>query len=105
MKKFNLRIFIIAAIGTLILIASLWTLMWAYEEKHMAIVNGVWKLIITTSVILRFPIYTLFWKFLISNNIRLFFILGRLFDCVFWGILFERIFSLFHKKQKHTLVY
>jgi hypothetical protein len=105
MKKFNLRVFIIAAVGTMILTASLWTLIWAHEEKHMAIANGLWKLIITISVTLRFPIYTLFWKFLISNNIQLFFILGWLLDCTFWGIMFERIFSLFQKKQKSTLVY
>jgi hypothetical protein len=104
MKKFNLRIFVIAAFGTLILTASLWTLIWAHEEKNMAIINGVWKLIITLSSILRFPIYKLFWNFLISNNNQIYFIIGWLIDCAFWGVIFERIFSLFHKKREiqHT---
>ncbi len=105
MKKFNLRIFVIAAIGTMILTASLWTLMWAHEERHMVIINVVWKLIINLSIILRFPIYTLFWKLLISNDIQFFFIIGWIIDCIFWGAIFERIFSLFQRNRKSKLVY
>jgi len=55
--------------------------------------------------VLRFPLFTFFWNFIISqNNILL--TSGAIFiNCAFYAVIVERVFYLFNKKRKPTLVY
>lgn len=98
MEKFNNRIFGTAVLVTVLLNFVSWAALEAHETQHrfhalLGILGNLWT-------ILRFPTYTLFWSFLISHNNLIYYSGGVLINCICYGIIVERIFSLFHKKQE-----
>jgi hypothetical protein len=50
--------------------------------------------------VLRFPVFTFFWNFIVSSNSPIITSLGIFLNSAFYGIIVERIFYLFHKKRK-----
>ena len=85
MKQFDLKIFMIATFAMIVLnIASGMTgILWAE---------------------VRFPIFTLFWKYIYSQPNVLLIAIALFLNCAFYGVIFERIFYLFRKKSKLPLV-
>jgi hypothetical protein len=103
MKKFNLRIFMIATVVTILLNFADWAALTAHNTQGSSptllwIADRFWT-------ILRFPILTFFWRFIYNPFNFILFSISVFLNCVFYGVIVERIFSLFHKKQKSTLVY
>jgi hypothetical protein len=100
MKKFNLRIFAIAAVVTILLNFVSWAGLEAHntpDRSHtlLGIIGSTWN-------ILRFPTFTFFWKFLYSQNNVLLFSIAVILNSTFYAIIFERIFYFSHQKQKIT---
>jgi hypothetical protein len=97
-----MRIFLIATVVTILLNFVSWAGLEAHDTQNrthtlLGVVGSLWT-------ILRFPIFTFFWKFLYSQNDNLLFSTAVFINCVFYAIIVERIFYLFHKKRKihHT---
>jgi len=102
MKKFNFKIFAIASIVAILLTFASWVGLEVHNSPDrsnlfLGEVGGLWA-------ILRFPTFTFFWKFLYSSNNVLLFSVAVMIDCAFYGFIVERIFSLFNKKRKSSLV-
>ncbi len=98
MKKFNSRIFGNSFLIVWFLNFVSWLALEAHETQNrfhavLGIVSRLWT-------ILRFPVYTIFWKFLFSQNNQIYFIGGVLINCIFYALILERIFSLHKKKSK-----
>jgi glucan phosphoethanolaminetransferase (alkaline phosphatase superfamily) len=103
MKKFNLRIFMIATVVTILLNFADWAALTAHNTPNSSqillwLADRFWT-------ILRFPILTFFWKFIYSPFNIILFSIAVFLNCTFYGVIVERIISLFHKKRKSTLVY
>jgi hypothetical protein len=102
MKKFNLRIFIIATVVTILSTFVSWAGLEAHvtQDRSHALLGEVGSL----WTILRFPTFTFFGKFLYGQNNILLFSTAVFINCVFYAIIVERIFYLFRKKRKihHT---
>jgi hypothetical protein len=98
MKKFNLKIFVIATVVTILLTFVSWA---GLEANGMQ--NGshtLWGTVGSLWTILRFPIFTFFWKFLYEKENILLMSTGVFINCAFYGFIVERIFSLRKKKSK-----
>ena len=98
MKKFNLRIFIIATIAVVLLTFVSWAGLEAHntpDRSHtiLGIVGSLWT-------ILRFPLFAFFWKFLYGQNNTLLFSIAVFLNCAFYAIIIERIFYFLHKMRK-----
>lgn len=75
---------------------------WAITEEHYKhnSFEGIWGAVTLFSSILRFPVYTLFGNFLAKANIHFLSSMALFINCLFYGFVVERIFSIFHKNQK-----
>jgi hypothetical protein len=98
MKKFNLRMFMIATVVLVLLNFVSWAGLEAHntpDRSHtlLGMVGSIWT-------VLRFPIFTLFWKFLYSQNNILLFSTAVSINCVFYAIIVERIYYFLRKKPK-----
>jgi hypothetical protein len=92
MKNFNKQTFIISTVLVGLLLVPCFFAAWGDDEGTLDS-NIIWVTLSKLFYILRFPTHTLFWK-LFSMNITLFFI-GLILNCMFYGLLIERSFSLF----------
>jgi len=102
MKKFNLRIFRVATAITVLLTFVSWV---ALEANGMENGNhAFWGAVSSIWTILRFPIFTLYWHFLSSQNNLVLFSLAVFLNCAFYGFLAERVLSLNRKKSKYPKV-
>ena len=98
MKKFNLRIFIIATVAVVLLTFVSWAGLEAHntpDKSHtlLGIIGSLWT-------VLRFPLFTFFWKFPFGQNNILLYSTAVFVNCVFYGLIIERIFYLLHKRPK-----
>ena len=50
--------------------------------------------------VLRFPVFTFFWKFIYGHFNIFLFATGVFINCAFYGVIAERIFYLVRKKRK-----
>jgi hypothetical protein len=55
--------------------------------------------------VLRFPIFTFFWNFIIGQKNIIMASAAVFINCAFYAIIVERIIYFFNKKRKPTLVY
>jgi hypothetical protein len=101
MKKFNLRIFMIATAVMVLLNFVSWAGLEAYQMQYrshpfLMAIGSMWT-------VLRFPFFTFFWHFI--YKIDNFFIYSTVvfLNCAFYGVIVERIFYLFRKKSKIPL--
>jgi hypothetical protein len=98
MKKFNLRIFKIAMVVTILLTFMSWV-----GLEANAVENGnhaFWGPVSSLWTILRFPIFTLYWHFLYNQNNLVLFSIAVFLNCAFYGFIVERFISLRNKKSK-----
>jgi hypothetical protein len=98
MKKFNLRIFMIATVAIIVLNFASLSGLEAYQTQNkshylLSMMGSLWTL-------LRFPIFTFFWKSIYGHFNIFLFATGVFINCAFYGVIVERIFFLFHKKSK-----
>ena len=98
MKKFSKRLFFTSSIAIGFLLIPCFFASFAEEEGTLRI-NLLWTILTKLFYVLRFPTHTLFWNFFSSNAIL--FTLGLGINCMFYGLLIERMFSIYKKiKQK-----
>jgi hypothetical protein len=98
MKKFNLRIFLIATVIIILLNLVSLSGLEARDTPNrshtlLGIVGSFWT-------ILRFPIFTFFWKFIYHPFNIILFSIAVFLNCAFYGVIVERIFYLIRKKSK-----
>jgi hypothetical protein len=103
MKKFNLRIFMIATLVTILLNFVNWAALTAHNTQgspriFLWVADRLWT-------ILRFPIFTLFWNFIVAFRNPIVISTAVFLNCALYGVIVERIFYFFNKKPKSTLVY
>jgi hypothetical protein len=98
MKKFNLRIFMIATVVTILLNFVNWAALAAHNTQSSSpallwVADRLWT-------ILRFPIITFFWKFIYNPFNIILFSISVFLNCAFYAVIVERIFYLLRKKSK-----
>jgi hypothetical protein len=98
MKKFNLKIFMIVTVVAVSLCFVSWVGLETYNTNNRS--HTLLWMVGSTWTVLRFPIFTIFWKFLYSQNNILLFSIAVFLNCSFYGLIVERIFYLLRKKPK-----
>lgn len=98
MKKFNLRIFMIAATAIIVLNLASLSGLEAYNTHNrshyfLSMMGSLWS-------ILRFPVFTLFWESIYGHFNIFLFATGIFINCAFYAVIIERIFYLLRKKPK-----
>ena len=98
MKKFNLRVFMIATTAIIVLNFASLSGLEAYNTQNKSYhflytMGSLWK-------VLRFPVFTFFWKFIYGDFNIFLFSTAVFINCAFYAIITERIFSLFRKRAK-----
>lgn len=103
MKNFSKSTFAISTIiFGLLLIPSFLA---AFGEDEGTLQAGsFWIIFARLFYVLRFPTHTLLWA-LISKGGATFFLGGLLLNCLFYGLLTERLFSLFKTKSNEKRNY
>jgi hypothetical protein len=102
MKKFNLKIFKVATVIAILLTFVSWVALEANAAEHGS--HTFWWAISNIWIILRFPIFTLYWKFLFDQNNLILFSTAVFLNCAFYGFVTERIFTLRRKKTNYPQV-
>ena len=95
MKKFNKGTFVSATILIGLLLIPSFMAAWAEDEGTLGY-NSFWLLFSKLFYLFRFPTHTLMWT-VFSNGATMYF-LGLLINCMFWGLLIERLSWLVKKK-------
>ena len=98
MKNFNRPTFIFATIFFVLLFVPSFAAAWAQDEGTLG-TNLLGQAFVAIFYILRFPTHTLFWSF-IANGGALLFFTGLFINCMFYGLISERIFSVFELRKK-----
>ncbi len=92
MKNFDKRIFLNSTISVGLLLIPCFFAAWGDDEGTLGS-NRFWMTFSKVFYILRFPTHTLFWKFFSFNAV--FFFVGLILNCMFYGLLIERTIFLF----------
>jgi hypothetical protein len=95
MTNFNRPTFIFATIFFVLLFVPSFFAAWAQDEGTIG-ANLLAQAFVAIFYILRFPTHTLFWS-VIANGGALLFFAGLFIHCLFYGLITERIFSIFKK--------
>jgi len=88
MKNLNKYIFIVATIFFIALLIPSFFSAWAEDEGTLQ-KNSIGKIFNEVYYILRFPTHTLLWSIFSING--LLFSAGLIINCMFYGLLIERI--------------
>ena len=98
MKNFNRPTFIFATIFFVLLFVPSFFAAWAQDEGTIG-ANLLAQAFVAIFYILRFPTHTLLWPIISAAGPFTFF--GGLFiNCMFYGLVVERITSLLRKNEK-----
>ena len=98
MKNFNRPTFIFATIFFVLLFVPSFAAAWAQDEGTLG-TNLLGQAFVAIFYLLRFPTHTLFWS-VIANGGALLFFGGLFINCMFYGLVVERITSLLRKNEK-----
>ncbi len=98
MNQFSKKIFIIATVvfGLLLIPSFLAAL---GEDEGTLPDNSIWVIFTRLFNILRFPTHTLFWRIITRGGATIYFV-GLFINCMFYGLLTERIIVLLGKGVK-----
>ncbi len=101
MKKINLRIFMIAATAIIVLNFASLSGLESYNTNNktqylLGMMGSLWT-------VLRFPVFTFFWKFIYGHFNIFLFATGIFINSAFYAIIIERILYLLRKKPKIPL--
>lgn len=99
MKKFNLKIFKVATVMAILLTFVSWVGLEANGAENGS--HTFWWAVGNIWTLLKFPIFTLYWKFLYGQNNLILFSLAVFLSCAFYGFVFERIFTLRRNKTNY----
>jgi hypothetical protein len=70
---------------------------WAADEGTLG-TNIIWVVFFKLFYILRFPTHTLFWAIFCNAGIVVY-LSGLIINCMFYGFLTERIYSVFRQEK------
>ena len=98
MKKFSLRVFMIATTSIIVLNFASLTGLEAYNTQNkshqlLSILGSIWTE-------LRFPVFTFLWKFIYGHFNIFLFATGVFLNCAFYGVIIERVIYFLKKKRK-----
>jgi hypothetical protein len=91
-KNFNRPTFIFATIFFGLLLVPSFFATWAQDEGTLG-TNMLAQAFAAFFNVLRFPTHTLFWSVIANGGVLLFFA-GLFINCLFYGLITERIFSI-----------
>jgi hypothetical protein len=97
MKKFNKALFIISTWTCGLLLIPSYLAAFGEDEGTLG-TNIFWVTFSKLFYILRFPTHTLLWSIFSSNGWL--FILGLGLNCVFYGLVIERLFYVLKNYKK-----
>ena len=95
MKNINIRTVYIATVIFILLLIPSFLAAWGEDEGTLG-TNIIWITFSKLFYILRFPTHTLLWT-LITNGGAITFFGGLLINCLFYGLLTERIIYFIKK--------
>lgn len=95
-RNFNWQTFINATIIVGILLIPSFLAAWGEDEGTLG-TNIFWATFAKLFSVLRFPTHTLLWSIFLNGGATIYFV-GLIINCVFYGLLTERLFSLFKAK-------
>ena len=96
MKNFSKRTFIISTVVFGLLLVPSFIAAWAEDEGTLG-TNIIWMTFAKLFYVLRFPTHTLLWTLISKGGATIYFG-GLLINCMFYGLITERLFSLFKTK-------
>ena len=95
-KNFNRQTFIITTIIVGLLLIPSFLAAWGEDEGTLG-TNIFWVAFAKLFYVLRFPTHTLFWTIFSNGGATIYFV-GLIINCMFYGLLTERLISLFKAK-------
>ena len=98
MKNFSKSTFIISTIVFGLLLVSSFLAVWAEDEGTLG-TNIIWLTFAKLFYVLRFPTHTLLWTVITNGGATIYFV-GLFINCLFYGLLTERLFSIFKTNKK-----
>ena len=99
MKNFNINIFLAVTFTVVLLLIPSFFAALAQDEGTLRPDHTFLNFFVRVFYIIRFPTHTLFWPIITAGGLVTFFG-GLLINCMFYGLVVERIASLFKKKSK-----
>ena len=96
MRKISLWTFIFSTLAVGIVMVLSFLSSWSYEDGNLNS-DSIWMYLVKLFQLFRFPAHTLLGSLIYHPIIWL---LGLLINCLFYGLIIERLISLFRKKQK-----
>jgi len=96
MKNFSKSTFIISTIAFGLLLVPSFLAAFGEDEGTLG-TNIIWVTFAKLFYVLRFPTHTLLWKLICEGGATIYFG-GLLINCMFYGLLTERLISLFKTK-------
>ncbi|RYY62993.1 MAG: hypothetical protein EOO05_00740 [Chitinophagaceae bacterium] len=98
MKYFNRKVFITASMITgLLVVISMFSTLEAQSGKNGS--NAMMKLLAGLFNVLRFPAHTVIGSAVESST--LLFCAGLLLNCLFYGFIYERVYSFFQRRRQN----
>jgi hypothetical protein len=97
MKGFDKKIFTIATFVTGLLLVPSFLAAFGEDEGTLG-TNIIWVVFFKLFYILRFPTHTLFWAIFCNAGIVVY-LSGLIINCMFYGFLTERIYSVFRQEK------
>lgn len=97
MKSLNKKTFIIATVFFGLLFIPSFLAAWAEEEGTLG-TNIIWVAFAKLFYVLRFPTHTLLWALFLKGGATIYFA-GLIINCLFYGFVTERLFSLVKHKR------
>lgn len=102
MKNFNMTVFIMTTIIVGLLLIPSFLAAFGEDEGTLRPDDTFWNFFARLFYVIRFPTHTLLWPIITAGGPLTFF--GGLFiNCMFYGLVVERISLLFRKKKENNI--
>jgi hypothetical protein len=95
-QNFNRQTFINTTIIVGLLLIPSFFAAWGEDEGTLG-TNIFWVTFAKLFYVLRFPTHTLLWTIFSNGGATIYFV-GLIINCIFYGLLTERLISLFKRK-------
>ena len=102
MKNFNITIFLISTIIVGLLLIPSFLAAFGVDEGTLRPDDTFWNFFARLFYVFRFPTHTLLWP-IITKGGALTFFGGLFFNCLFYGLVIERIVSWFRMKKENNI--
>lgn len=99
MTKFNRSVFLISTVIAVLLLIPGFLAAFGEDEGMLMPDDTFWNFFALLFTVLRFPTHTLLWPIITAGGPLTFF--GGLFiNCLFYGLVVERIISFFREEKR-----